>query len=120
MPYQSFEDLNVWKRSTRLSVELTNYLSDSNDYAFKNQILRSALSIPSNIAEGAERQSEKEFRYFLNVAKGSAAELRTQLYVGMKTKLVEKELAQEMIQELKELSSMLQGLIKSLDKKLDT
>lgn len=120
MAYQSFEDLKVWKRSTRLSVELTKYLSDCDDYAFKNQVLRSALSIPSNIAEGAERQSEKEFRYFLNVAKGSAAELRTQLYVGMETKIVEKEMAKEMVQELKELSSMLQGLIKSLDKKLNT
>lgn len=120
MPYQSFEDLNVWKRSTRLSVDLINYLSNCNDYAFKNQVLKAALSIPSNIAEGAERQSEKEFRYFLNVAKGSAAELRTQLYVGMETTLVEKDMAQEMINELKELSSMLQGLIKSLDKKLNT
>lgn len=120
MAYQSFEDLKVWKRSTKLSVELTNYLNDCNDYAFKNQVIRSALSIPSNIAEGAERQSEKEFRYFLNIAKGSAAELRTQLYVGMKTTLVEKEVAQGMIKELKELSSMLQGLIKSLDKKLNT
>jgi len=120
MAYQSFEDLKVWKRSTRLSVELTNYLSDCNDYAFKNQVLRAALSIPSNIAEGAERQSEKEFRYFLNVAKGSAAELRTQLYIAMETKLIEENISKQMIEELKELSSMLQGLIKSLDKKLNT
>lgn len=120
MGYQSFEDLDVWKRSTRLSIELTNYLSDCNDYAFKNQVLRSAISIPSNIAEGAERQSNKEFKYFLNVAKGSAAELRTQLYIGIETEMIEKELCQRLIKELKELSSMLQGLIKSLDKKLNT
>ena len=120
MAYQSFEDLKVWKRPTRLSIDLTNCLGDCNDYAFKNQVLRSAISIPSNIAEGAERQSEKEFRYFLNVAKGSAAELRTQLYIGMETQLIDKELSQEMVKELKELSSMLQGLIKSLDEKLNT
>ena len=120
MPYQSFEDLQVWKRSTRLSVDLTNYLSDCNDYAFKNQLLRSAISIPSNIAEGAERQSEKEFRYFLNVAKGSAAELRTQIYIGMETTVLEEKMSKKMIEELKELSSMLQGLIKSLDEKLKT
>ncbi len=120
MAYQSFEDLKVWKRSTRLSVELTNYLSDCDDYAFKNQVLRSALSIPSNIAEGAERQSKNEFRYFLNVAKGSAAELRTQLYVGMETNIVDKELSNRLIAELKELSSMLQGLIKSVDGELKT
>ena len=120
MPYQSFEDLQVWKRSTRLSIDLTNYLSDCNDYAFKNQLLRSAISIPSNIAEGAERQSEKEFRYFLNVAKGSAAELRTQIYIGMETTVLEEKMSKKMIEELKELSSMLQGLIKSLDEKLKT
>lgn len=120
MAYQSFEDLEVWKRSTRLSIDLTNSLKECSDYAFKNQVLRSAISIPSNIAEGAERQSDKEFRYFLNVAKGSAAELRTQLYIGMETKIIEKNLCQTMIKELKELSSMMQGLIKSLDNKLNT
>ncbi|WP_138430284.1 four helix bundle protein [Fodinibius saliphilus] len=120
MAYQSFEDLQVWQRSTRLSVDLTNHLVDCKDYAFKNQVLRSVISIPSNIAEGAERQSDKEFRYFLNVAKGSAAELRTQLYIGMETKLIDKELSKEMIKELKELSSMMQGLISSLDEKLNT
>ena len=120
MAYQSFEDLKVWKRSTRLSIDITNYLSDCNDYAFKNQVLRAAISIPSNIAEGAERQSEKEFQYFLNVAKGSAAELRTQLYIGMETELIDRGLSKKMIKELKELSSMLQGLIKSLDEKLNT
>jgi len=120
MAYQSFEDLKVWKRSTRLSVELTNYLADCNDYAFKNQLIRAALSIPSNIVEGAERQTDKEFRYSLNVAKGSAAELRTQLYIGMETEIVESELSSRMIKELKELSSMLQGLINSMDRKLNT
>lgn len=120
MAYQSFEDLKVWKRSTRLSVELTKHLVDCTDYAFKNQVLRSAISVPSNIAEGAERQSDKEFRYFLNVAKGSAAELRTQLYIGMETELIDKELSQKMIKELKELSSMLQGLIASMEEKLNT
>ncbi|GAA5520579.1 four helix bundle protein [Aliifodinibius salicampi] len=120
MAYQSFEDLKVWKRSTRLSVELTNCLVECKDYAFKNQLLRSSISIPSNIAEGAERQSYKEFRYFLNVAKGSAAELRTQFYIAMETQLVDKEVCQKMIDELKELSSMLQGLIKSIYKKLNT
>ncbi len=120
MAYQSFEDLDVWKRSTKLSIELINYLSNCDDYAFKNQILRSAISIPSNIAEGAERQSKKEFKYFLNVAKGSAAELRTQLYIGMETGIVEKEFSKTFIKELKELSSMMHGLIKNIDRKLNT
>ena len=116
MAYQSFEELDVWKRSMRLTIDLTNHLKGCKDYSFKDQVLRSALSVPSNIAEGAERNSKKEFRYFLNVAKGSAAELRTQLYIGMETEILDKELCKSMIKELKELSSMLYGLIKSIDK----
>ena len=120
MAYQSFEELDLWKRSMRVTIDITNALKDSKDYTLKDQILRSALSIPSNIAEGAERQTPKEFRYFLNVAKGSAAELRTQLYIAMETEALAKEFCQNLINELVELSSMLQGLIKSLNKKLNT
>ena len=65
MAYQSFEELDVWKRSTRLSINILNELKECKDYAFKNQILKSAISVPSNIAEGAERQTKKEFKYFL-------------------------------------------------------
>lgn len=115
MAYRSFEDLNVWKKATRLTVEIINNIADCDDYAFKNQVLKSAISIPSNIAEGAERNTQKEFQYFLNVAKGSAAELRTQMYIGMETKLIEKDLSKKVILDLKEISSMLHGLIKSLD-----
>jgi four helix bundle protein len=64
MAYQSFEDLKVWQRATRLSVELTNSLKDCKDYAFKNQILRSAISIPSNIAEGLNDKQIKSFDIF--------------------------------------------------------
>lgn len=120
MAYKSFEDLQVWKRSTRLAVELTMELKDCNDFAFKNQVLRSVMSIPSNIAEGAERQSQNEFRYFLNVAKGSAAECRTQLYIGLETNLIDALKARDMIGELKQISSMLQGLIKSIDRNSTT
>ncbi|HET6528655.1 MAG TPA: four helix bundle protein [Balneolaceae bacterium] len=120
MAYQSFEELDIWKRSMQLSVELINDMKECKDFAFKNQAIRSAISVSSNIAEGAERQSDKEFRYFLNVAKGSAAELRTQLYIGIKTNIIEEEMGREMVEELKQLSSMIHGLIKSLNKKLNT
>lgn len=115
MAYQSFEELEVWKRSTRMSIDILNCLKECRDYAFKNQILKSAISVPSNIAEGAERQIKKEFKYFINVAKGSAAELRTQLYIAMETNLIDEEQCREWIEELKQLSAMLHGLIKSLD-----
>ena len=69
-----FEDLEVWKRSSRLSVELYKCLADCRDYGFKDQITRSGLSIPSNIAEGMDRSSHKEKIRFLDIAKGSCAE----------------------------------------------
>ena len=78
-----FEELDVWKRSSRLCCDLYKSLNDLKDFGFKDQITRSALSIPSNIAEGYERNSNKEIANFLNYAKGSAGELRTQLYIGI-------------------------------------
>ena len=87
----NFENLDVWKRSCRLSVELWQLLKNSNEYWLKEQMLRSALSIPSNIAEGCERNGKAEFRRFINIAKGSAAELRTQVYIAIETGVLKKE-----------------------------
>ena len=74
-----FEDLDVWKRSARLSANIYSELRDLKDYGFRDQITRSGLSIPSNIAEGIERESAKESVRFLSYAKGSCGELRTQI-----------------------------------------
>lgn len=87
----AFEDLEVWKRSAGLSARIYSTLKELRDYGFKDQITRSSLSIPSNIAEGIERNSEKETINFLSYAKGSCAELRTQIYVGMKIGYIEQK-----------------------------
>ena len=114
MTYASFENLEVWQRSCRLAVEICKLLKDCKEYALKDQMSRSAISIASNIAEGAERGSKAEFIRFLNIAKGSAAELRTQMYIASKLGvIIPDEQAIELISELKEISNMLQGLIKS-------
>ena len=73
----SFEDLEVWKKSARLSGNIYKELKGCKDYGFKDQITRSGLSIPSNIAEGIERNSSKESINFISYAKGSCGELRT-------------------------------------------
>lgn len=77
---------------------------------------RSALSIASNIAEGADRDSKAEFVRFLNIAKGSAAELRTQLYIAVEAKVIRSGESIDLIREVKELSSMMHGLVKSIRK----
>ena len=74
---------------------------------------RAAISIPSNIAEGYERDSRLDVIRFLRIAKGSAAELRTQCYLAMKLELLPHDQSQTFIQECKEISAMLQGLIRS-------
>ena len=114
MAYHSFEDLDVWKRSAQLAVTICKKLSDCREYGIKDQITRSAVSIPSNIAEGADRDSIREFRRFVNIAKGSAAELRTQIYIAREINLVDEKFTVTTIQELREISAMLHGLSKSL------
>jgi four helix bundle protein len=87
---EKLEDLNVWKESMDLSIELYKKLKDCKDYGFRDQIHRSMVSFPSNIAEGFERQSNKEFIQFLYIAKASCGELRTQLYLAIKINMIEK------------------------------
>jgi four helix bundle protein len=108
-----FEDLEVWKRATNLSVAIYRGTTSLRDYGFRDQITRAGLSIPSNIAEGFERESEKECINFLSYAKGSAGELRSQIYIGNKIGYIANEKSQEWLQEAEQISSMLSGLIKT-------
>ena len=112
----SFEDLEVWKKSCRLSVSLYGLLRDCHDYGMKDQMLRSSVSIPSNIAEGSERNSILDFKRFINIAKGSAAELRTQVYISREINLLSEIDSKKLINELKSISKMLQALHDSLKK----
>ena len=110
----SFEDLDVWKRSCDLSVQLYALLKNCRDYGLKDQIQRASISIASNIAEGRERNSKAEFLRFLNIAKGSAAEFRTQIYVSERVNVINSKDAKEIIEELKIISRMLQAFSNSL------
>jgi four helix bundle protein len=107
-----FEDLEVWKRAAALSAEIYLALAKLKDFGFKDQITRSSLSIPSNIAEGIERGSDKEVIRFCVIARGSCGELRTQVYIGMKIGYIKSEQGKPWIQETIEISAMLSGLIK--------
>lgn len=114
----SFEDLEVWKKSCRLAVSVTQELCNCKNYAIRDQMTRAAISIPSNIAEGSERRTKKDFRYFVHIALGSAAELRTQAYIARATDIISGELANQWITDLKSISKMLQALAKSRDTSL--
>ena len=82
----------------------------------KDQMLRSSISIPSNIAEGSERKSIPDFKRFINIAQSSAAELRTQVYISRQVNIFSDKDAEELVQELKSISKMLQALHNSLKK----
>jgi len=79
----NFEKLEVWKRSARLSADLYKATAELRDYGFRDQLTRSGLSVPSNIAEGMTRNSNKEKSRFLDIARSSLAEARTQIYIGI-------------------------------------
>ena len=114
MAYQSFEDLEVWQRGCRLSVAIFQTFESSKKFSLKDQLERAGLSIPSNIAEGAKGGSTKDFAHFLNFSKGSCGELRTQLYIARKLKLLGKIDFDNFVAETKEISAMLEGLRRSI------
>ena len=108
-----FEDLEVWKRAVELSVRIYKLLASCKDFGFRDQITRSGLSIPSNIAEGFERTSNKEFIRFLDIARGSCGELRTQLHIGVRAGFLDKKTGNALIAETMEISAMITGLMKA-------
>lgn len=107
---EKFEDLKVWQDSVKLARDIHKQLKDLRDFGYRDQIQRAGVSIPSNIAEGYERQSNKEFIRFLYIAKGSCGELRTQIYLGIELGLIQEEKGKALLQHTREISAMLYGL----------
>ena len=112
----SFEDLDVWKAACRLSAVIIKEMQSCNVYGLRDQMVRSAISIPSNIAEGSERLTKKDFRHFIHISLGSAAELRTQIYIALEANILDKKKGKSWVSDLKILSRMLQALSTSLQK----
>ncbi|MBW8185195.1 four helix bundle protein [Shewanella nanhaiensis] len=113
-----FEQLDVWKRASRLSCDIYKATETVQNWGFKDQITRSGLSVPSNIAEGEERETNKEKIRFLYYAKGSLGELVTQLYIGIEIGYLEKHSSLEMVKEAKELAKILGTMIKKKESKI--
>ena len=117
MAYRSFEELRVWKNSCQLAVDVYSVMEGTREFGLKDQMTRAAVSIASNIAEGAERNSAADFARFLHIAKGSAAELRTQLYIAARIGAIPLAQQKSLTQALKRVSSQLQRLAVSLKPK---
>ena len=118
--YTTFEDLFIWQEGIEICYQVYDELILCRDFGLKNQMERSAVSVPSNIAEGYELSSDRAFIKHLYIAKGSTGELRTQLYIAIRQKYIEENTGKELIDRTKKLSGMIQKFIKARKKRMLT
>ena len=114
---EKFEDLKVWQKAREVNLQiykLSNKGIFSKDFGLRDQIRRASVSILSNIAEGFERNGNKEFNQFLSIAKASAAEVRAQLYVAKDLEYISNDEFEEVVSGLIAVSKMLSGLMSYL------
>lgn len=114
MKKSSFRELIVWQKSielVKMTYPLINLLPSEERFALSDQIRRSVISIPSNIAEGQQRNSVKEFVYFLSVAKGSLGELLTQLIICEQLGYLTKEATEPVFDLIYQIQKMIDALM---------
>jgi four helix bundle protein len=115
---ECFEDLFIWQKAIEFAKEIyliTEKNGLKNDFGLKGQMRDSAVSISSNIAEGFERRSRKEYLNFLNIAKGSAGEIRSQLYVAFEVGYIEKSELEYLREKAKFLSGSITNHMNSIN-----
>jgi four helix bundle protein len=115
--FKSFEDMDVWKLARSLSLKVYKLSSRQpffNDFALRDQIRRAVISISSNMAEGFEREGNKEFVQFLSIAKASTAEVRSQLYLAFDLGYINNEEFEQLKLETLNVGKTISGLIKYL------
>ena len=117
--FNRFEDIDAWQRSRELTnriYKITSKGDFARDFGLKDQIRRASVSIMSNIAEGFKRSGTGEFAHFLATAKGSAGEVRSQLYVALDQGYISQVLFDPLIAGVTDISRMLSGLMTYLKK----
>jgi four helix bundle protein len=117
----SHKDLILWQKSMLLAVEiyrLTATLPRHESFGLTSQLRRASISVPSNIAEGSARKSTKEFVHFLHIARGSIAELETQLMLVYRIGYTTEERLGELEQLIEEIGRILNSVISGLNRRL--
>lgn len=117
--FSSFEEIISWQKARLLNKKIyliTENDSFKRDFDLARQLRRCSVSISSNIAEGFERNTDKEFIQFLYIAKGSAGEVRSQLYLAFDLNYISNEVFNELVGEVSEISKLISGFIKYLSK----
>ncbi|RJO60654.1 MAG: four helix bundle protein [Dehalococcoidia bacterium] len=114
-----FEDIEAWKKARELTQEIyavSNEGSFARDFGLRDQIRRAAVSVISNIAEGFERGGDVEFRRFLSIAKGSAGEVKAQLYVALDAGLINQDQFDSLYRMATEAGNLIGGFMRYLTK----
>jgi len=114
MKYKKFEELPIWKLTlqiTKIIYDITSVDRWSKDFGLRDQIRRAVISISSNIVEGFEKNNNNEFIRFLKMSKGSAGEVRNQLYIALEVNYINKEKFKEINNKLEDLAGQIGGLI---------
>jgi len=114
MNFKHFEDIIAWQKARELAITVYQCFEHSKDFGFRDQIQRAAVSVMNNIAEGFERKSNKEFIYFLYVARGSCGEVRSMLILAHDLKKIDKNNYETLSALAEEISKIIYGLIKTL------
>ena len=118
MKIKSYRDLNIWERSIKVVEDIykiTKNFPQEEIHGLTSQLRRSAVSIPSNIAEGFARFSNKEYKQFLFISLGSCAELSTQIIIALRLGYLKSKEADQLLNEIDEISKMIMSLIKKLN-----
>ncbi len=117
MAITRFEDLEVWQEAATLAVEIYTVSRTGHfdqDFGFRDQIRRSAVSVAANIAEGKERETIPELIRYLYIAKGSSGELRSHLMIAQRIGYIERDCARNLEQRVEKISAQLGSLIRTL------
>lgn len=114
MKIEKFEDIDAWKEARLLVKEIYTYFASNKDYGFKDQIQRAAISIMSNIAEGFDRGSNKEFIQFLIISRGSASELKSLNYAALDIGYLDDKTFNNISERCLKIKNLLNGFIRYL------
>ncbi len=114
MKIQKFEDLIVWQKSIVIAFKLYKHFENHPDLGYSNQIRRASVSISNNIAEGFERSTNKDFKRFIYIAKGSCSEVKSMIYLGFQLGYFTEIEIKRFTNSIDEIGKMLFALSKSL------
>ena len=109
-----FEEVRAWQEARELAKYVYGVAKTCPDYGFRDQIQRAAVSVMNNIAEGFERNSDKEFKQFLYIAKGSCGEVRSMVYLALDLKYISEKQFSNYLQHSEKVSQLISGFIKKL------